>query len=64
MKKRMKQATCMLIGFRVLNMLSLLCLSDGFASHHAVCLQEWFVQVNQRVLKELVLWTPHTRGGG
>ena len=23
-----------------------------FVSHHIPCLQEWFVQVNQRVLKE------------
>ena len=59
--KRMKQAT--LFGFLVLNMLSLLCLSDEFASHHALCLQEWFVQVNQRVLKQKILWTQHTQGG-
>ena len=36
--KRMKQA--ILFGFLVLNMLSLPCLSNGFASHHILCLQE------------------------
>ena len=34
-----------------LNMLIIVCLSDWFASHHTLCLQEWFVQVNQRRLK-------------
>ena len=36
--KRMKQA--ILFGFLVLNMLSLPCLSNEFASHHILCLQE------------------------
>ena len=31
-----------------------LCLSDWFASHHTLCLQGWFVQVNQRVLKQRI----------
>ena len=39
------------------------CLSDLFASHHTHCLQEWFVQVNQIVLKQRILWTLHTQGG-
>ena len=59
--KRMKQAT--LFGFLVLNMLNIPCLSDWFASHHTLCLQEWFVQVNQRVLKQRILWRLHTQGG-
>ena len=37
------------------------CLSDWFASHHTLCLQEGFVQVNQRILKELQIL--HTQGG-
>ena len=62
--KRMKQAT--LFGFLVLNTLIILCLpclSDWFASHHTLCLQEWFVQVNQRGLKQRILWRLHTQGG-
>ena len=59
--KRMKQAT--LIGFLVLNMLIILCQSDWFASHQTVGLQEWFVQVNQRVLKQKILWRLQTQGG-
>jgi len=54
----------MLFGFFALNMLIILCLpclSDWFASHHTLkclwhCLQEWFVQVNQRVLRAGVGW--------
>ena len=60
--KRMKQAT--LFGFLVLNMLIILCQSDWFASHQTVGLQEWFVQVNQRVLKQKILWRLQTQGGG
>ena len=56
--KRMKQA--MPFGFFVL---CLPCLCDWFASHCTLCLQEWFVRVNQRMLKELLLWTLHTQGG-
>ena len=59
--KRMKQA--MLFGFLVLNMFSLPCVSNGFASYHTLYLQEWFVQVNQRALKQRILWTVHTQGG-
>ena len=53
--KRMKQAT--LFGFFAVNMLIILCLpclNDWFASHHTLCLQEWFVQVNQRMLKQRI----------
>ena len=62
--KRMKQAT--LFGFFALNMLIILCLpclSDWFASHHTLCLQESSIQVNQRVFKQLVLSTLHIQGG-
>ena len=59
--KRMKQAT--LFGFRVLNLLIIPCLSDWFASHHTLSFQEWFVQVNQRGLKQRILWKLHTQGG-
>ena len=37
-----------------LNMLSFLWVPDWFASHHTLCLQECFVQVNQRVLKQRI----------
>ena len=47
-----------------LSCFSLPCLSNGFTSHHTLCLQEWFVQVNQRVIKERILWTLHIQGGG
>ena len=60
--KRMKQAA--LFGFLVLNMLIILCLpclSDWFASHHILRLQEWFVQVNQRVCSNKGDCTP--KGG-
>ena len=60
--KRMKQAT--LFGFLVLNMLIILCLSDWFAAHQTLGLQERFVQVNQRVLKQKkILWRLQTQGG-
>ena len=49
--KRMKQT--MLFGF-LLSIFSVWVIT--------LCLQ-WFVQVNQWVLKELVLWTLHTQGG-
>ena len=57
--KRMSRAT--LFGF---NMLIILCLSDWFASRQTLGLQEWFVQVNQRVLKKYILWRLQTQGGG
>ena len=38
------------------------CLSDRFASHHAPCLHEWFVQVNQSVQTKNVMDTAHPRG--
>ena len=68
--KRMKQAT--LFGFLVLNMLSLPCLSNGFVSHHLLCLQEsccgdllsqkWLLWSESALLWTL-LWTLHTQGG-
>ena len=57
--KRMKQAT--LFGFFALNMF---CLSDWFASHQKLGLQEWFVQVNQSAQTKYVMETPNPRGGG
>ena len=58
--KRMKQA--ILFVFLVLKyFVYLVWVIDLHLIIH--CLQEWFVQVNQRVLKELVLWTLHTQGG-
>ena len=59
--KRMKQAT--LFGFLVLNMLIILCLSDWFASNHALRLQEWIAQVNQKGLTQRILWRLHTQVG-
>ena len=64
--KRMKQDT--LFGFLVLNVLLIIpCLSDWFASHHTLCLQEywqeWFVHVTQRVLQLVaIMETAHPRG--
>ena len=59
--KRMKQA--MLFGFLVLVILCLPSLSDGFASHHTLCLQEWFVKSESAQAKN-IMDTAHRWGVG